>query len=129
MGQTSDGIQPSSDKTEGVYYKMFLFHMLQFQLFGKYGLHQGFQLYNFWNLLLICSSKYIFSVEQIICNILQTTLKVKTMQHKVAEEQIRLQMGFNLHQTTLKVCRYNMFLFHMFHYWLFGKIVRLTTGI
>ena len=29
-GQTSDGIQPSSDKTEGVHYKMFLFHMLQF---------------------------------------------------------------------------------------------------
>ena len=103
MGQTSDGIQPSSDKTEGVYYKMFLFHTFQFQLFGKYGLHQGFQLYNFGNSLLICSSKYFFSVEQIICNILQTTLKVKTMQHTMAEEQIRLQMGFNLHQTTLKV--------------------------
>ena len=33
-GQISDGIQLPSDKTEGVYYKMFLFDM--FQLFAKY---------------------------------------------------------------------------------------------
>ena len=64
------------------------------------------------------------------------------MQHTMAEEQIRLEMGFNLHQTTLKVevtlqtlqeedvtstgtkhsgVYYKMFLFDMFQFKLFAK--------
>ena len=35
-GQISDGTQLPSDKTESVYYKMFLFDMFQSQLFAKY---------------------------------------------------------------------------------------------
>ena len=57
---TATGTSETSteSKHSGVYYKMFLFNMFHFQLFAKYGWHQGFQLYNFGNSLLICSSKY-----------------------------------------------------------------------
>ena len=36
------------------------------------------------------------------------------MQHKVAEEQVRFQMGFNLHQNKTEGVYYKMFLFDMF---------------
>ena len=34
--ETSNGIQAPIDRNQGVYYKMFLFDMFQFQLFVKY---------------------------------------------------------------------------------------------